>query len=134
VGSLWAPRYVKEARKVVGFRQTRKLRCEIDCELKAGTRDDLQVTLNDGKLQIEASGALPVLDSEKGTPIAVVPMSRDQLFVDCGDHTRLGFSHDEAGKATGLMLNPGPWQISGSRDQDQCSAWASTGPAVRCRG
>jgi hypothetical protein len=58
---------------------------------------------------------LPVLDFEKGAPIAVVPMSRDEFFVDGGDHTRLAFLHDEAGKATGLVLNPGPWQIRGQR-------------------
>ncbi|MBB4367705.1 CubicO group peptidase (beta-lactamase class C family) [Bradyrhizobium sp. cir1] len=76
---------------------------------------DLQLAAKDGKLQVEATGALPVLDFEKGAPIAVVPMSSDAFFVDGGDHTRLAFSHDEAGKATGLVLNPGPWQITGQR-------------------
>jgi CubicO group peptidase (beta-lactamase class C family) len=82
---------------------------------RTGTGTDLQVAVKDGKLQIEASGALPVLDFEKGSPIAVVPMSRDEFFVDGGDHTRLAFLHDEAGKMTGLVLNPGPWQITGQR-------------------
>jgi C-terminal processing protease CtpA/Prc len=82
---------------------------------RAGTGADLQVAAKDGKLQIEASGALPVLDFEKGTPIAVVPMSRDEFFVDGRDHTRLAFLHDDTGKATGLVLNPGPWQIAGQR-------------------
>ena len=82
---------------------------------RAGTGADLQVSARDGKLQIENIGALPVLDFEKGAPIAVVPMSRDEFFVDGGDHTRLAFLHDEAGKATGLVLNPGPWQIAGQR-------------------
>jgi CubicO group peptidase (beta-lactamase class C family) len=75
----------------------------------------LQVAVKDGKLQIEASEALPVLDFEKGTPITVVPMSRDEFFVDGGDHTRLAFLHDEVGKMTGLVLNPGPRQITGQR-------------------
>jgi hypothetical protein len=75
----------------------------------------LQVAVKDGTLQIEASGALPVLDFEKGTPVTVVPMSRDEFFVDGGDHTRLAFLHDEVGKMTGLVLNPGPWQITGQR-------------------
>ena len=82
---------------------------------RAGTGADLQVSVKDGKLQIENIGAQPVLDFEKGAPIAVVPMSRDEFFVDGGDHTRLAFPHDEAGKATGLVLNPGPWQIAGQR-------------------
>ncbi|WGD49986.1 serine hydrolase [Bradyrhizobium sp. CB1650] len=76
---------------------------------------DLQVTAKNGKLQVEASGALPILDFEKGTPVAVVPMSSDEFFVDGGDHTRLAFLHGEVGKATGLVLNPGPWQITGRR-------------------
>jgi hypothetical protein len=82
---------------------------------RAGTGADLQVAVKDGRLQIENVGALPVLDFERGTPIAVVPISRDEFFVDGGDHTRLAFLHDEAGKATGLALNPGPWQITGQR-------------------
>jgi hypothetical protein len=82
---------------------------------KAATGAELQVAASNGKLQIENIGALPVLDFEKGAPITVVPMSRDAFFVDGGDHTRLAFSHDEAGKATGLVLNPGPWQITGHR-------------------
>jgi CubicO group peptidase (beta-lactamase class C family) len=82
---------------------------------KTETGIDLQVAVKDGKLQVEASGALPVLDFEKGTAIAVVPMSRDEFFINGGDHTRLAFLHDDAGKATSLVLNPGPWQITGRR-------------------
>jgi CubicO group peptidase (beta-lactamase class C family) len=82
---------------------------------RTGTGADLQVAVKDGKLQIEASEALPVLDFEKGTPIAVVPMSRDEFFVDGGDHTRLAFLHEDTGEATGLVLNPGPWQVKGQR-------------------
>jgi hypothetical protein len=79
----------------------------------AGT--DLQVALKDGKLQIEGKGALPVLDFEQDAPIAVVPLSRNEFLVDGGDHTRLAFMHDGAGKATSLVLNPGPWEITGHR-------------------
>jgi CubicO group peptidase (beta-lactamase class C family) len=76
---------------------------------------DLRVAIMDGKLQVEASGALPVLDFEKGTPVTLVPMSNDEYFVDSGEHTRLAFLHDEIGKATGMVLNPGRWQITGQR-------------------
>ena len=82
---------------------------------RAGTGADLQVVARDGKLQIENIGASPVLDFEKAMPIAVVPMARDEFFVDGGDHTRLAFLHDEAGKVTGLVLDPGPSQITGQR-------------------
>jgi hypothetical protein len=67
-----------------------------------------------GKLQIDASGA-PILDFEKGAPITVVPMSSNEFFVDGGDHTRMAFLHDRAGKPTDLVLNPGHWQITGQR-------------------
>ena len=68
-----------------------------------------------GKLQIEGRGVLPVLDFEQGAPIAAVPMSSNEFFVDGGDHTHMAFLHDGAGKPTGLVLNPGPWQITGQR-------------------
>jgi CubicO group peptidase (beta-lactamase class C family) len=80
-----------------------------------GAGADLQAAVKDGKLQIEASGGLPVLDFEKGAPIAVVPTSTNEFFVDRGDHTRMAFLPDGAGKPTGLVLNPGPWQITGRR-------------------
>jgi CubicO group peptidase (beta-lactamase class C family) len=75
---------------------------------------DLQVVNKDGQLLIEASGDLPLLDFEKGAAIAVVPMSSNEFFVDGGDHTRLAFLRDGAGPMR-LMLNPGPWQITGQR-------------------
>jgi CubicO group peptidase (beta-lactamase class C family) len=75
---------------------------------------DLQVVTKDGRLLIEASGNLPILDFEKGAAIAVVPMSSNEFFVEGGDHTRLAFLHDGAGPMR-LVLNPGPWQITGQR-------------------
>jgi hypothetical protein len=75
---------------------------------------DLQVVSKDGHLLIEASGDLPLLDFEKGAAIPVVPMSSNEFFVDGGDHTRLAFQRDGAGPMR-LVLNPGPWQITGER-------------------
>jgi C-terminal processing protease CtpA/Prc len=75
---------------------------------------DLQVVNKDGHLLIEASGNLPVLDFEKGAAIPVVPMSNNEFFVDGGDHTRLAFLRDGAAPMR-LVLNPGPWQITGQR-------------------
>jgi CubicO group peptidase (beta-lactamase class C family) len=80
-----------------------------------GAGGDLQIALKDGKLQIESSGALPVLDFEQGAPVAVVPTSSNEFVIDGGDHTRMAFLHDGAGKPTDLVLNPGPWQITGQR-------------------
>jgi CubicO group peptidase (beta-lactamase class C family) len=75
---------------------------------------DLQVVNKDGHLLIEASGDLPVLDFEKGAAIPVVAMSNNEFFVDGGDHSRLAFLRDGAGPMR-LVLNPGPWQITGQR-------------------
>ena len=80
-----------------------------------GAGADLQVAVKDGKLQIEAIGALPILDFEKGAPITVVPTSSNEFFVDGRDHTRLAFLRDGAGPTMRLMLNPGSWQITGQR-------------------
>ena len=80
----------------------------------AGTAADLDVTVRDGRLLIEAGGALPVLDFAKGAPITVVPMSRNEFVVNGEDHTRLAFLRDGAGPMR-LVLNPGPWQITGQR-------------------
>jgi len=55
-----------------------------------------------------------VLDFEKGVALAVVPTSRNAFFVDGGDHTRLAFLRHGAGPMR-LVLNPGPWQITGQR-------------------
>jgi CubicO group peptidase (beta-lactamase class C family) len=74
----------------------------------------LQVVNKDGHLLIEARGDLPVLDFEKGAAIPVVAMSNNEFFVDGGDHTRLAFLRDGAGPMR-LVLNPGPWQITGQR-------------------
>jgi hypothetical protein len=80
-----------------------------------GAGADLQVAIKDGKLWIAVSGALPVLDFEKDTPIAVVPLSSNEFFVDGGDHTRIAFFHDGVGPMMHLVLNPGRWQITGQR-------------------
>jgi CubicO group peptidase (beta-lactamase class C family) len=78
----------------------------------AGT---LQVAVTDGKLRIKASGTLPVLDFDLGAWVAVSAISDKEFFVDGSDQTRLAFERDEAGKPARLVLNPGPWQITGQR-------------------
>jgi CubicO group peptidase (beta-lactamase class C family) len=76
---------------------------------------DLRVAVKDGRLLIESKGALPVLDFELGAPIAAVPMSRNEFVVDGGERTRMAFLNEGTGGPTGLVLNPGPWQITGQR-------------------
>ncbi|HEV2958124.1 MAG TPA: serine hydrolase [Xanthobacteraceae bacterium] len=75
----------------------------------------LQVAVKDGKLFITATGTLPILDFDKGAPVAVTALSENEFFVDGGEHTRLAFERDEAGRPARLVLNPGPWQITGQR-------------------
>ncbi|HXW25297.1 MAG TPA: PDZ domain-containing protein [Xanthobacteraceae bacterium] len=75
----------------------------------------LQVAVKDGRLTIEASRTLPILDFDKGTPVAVIAIAESEFFVDGGDHTRLVFERDEAGRPARIVLNPGPWQITGRR-------------------
>jgi hypothetical protein len=75
---------------------------------------DLQVVNRDGHLLVEASGDLPLLDFEKGAATPVVAMSSNEFFVDGGEHTRLAFQSDGTGPMR-LVLNPGPWQITGQR-------------------
>jgi hypothetical protein len=76
---------------------------------------NLQVAVKDGRLMIEASGELPVLDFDKGAPVAVTAFSENEFFVDGGAHTRLAFERDQAGKPARLVLNRGPSQITGQR-------------------
>jgi CubicO group peptidase (beta-lactamase class C family) len=76
---------------------------------------NLQVAVKDGKLMIEARGALPVLGFTNGAPVALTAISENEFFVGGGDHTRLAFKRDPAGKPARLVLNPGPWQITGER-------------------
>lgn len=81
----------------------------------AGAAADLDVVVKDGRLLVEASGDLPVLDFEKGTPVAVVPTSSNEFVVDRGEHTHLAFQRDGSDPTMRLVLNPGPWQITGQR-------------------
>jgi hypothetical protein len=55
------------------------------------------------------------LDFDRGRPLALRAISASEFYVDGGDHTRLAFIVDGAGKATNAILNPGPWELPGSR-------------------
>jgi hypothetical protein len=73
----------------------------------------LQIQIDAGKLVVEATGPWPLLDFEKGKPVALTAMSDNEFYVDSGDHTRLAFTRDTAGKVSGAVLNPGPWEQKG---------------------
>jgi hypothetical protein len=41
-------------------------------------------------------------------------VSKDEFQIESGDHTRIAFTRDAAGKVTGAVLNPGPWEQRGA--------------------
>lgn len=74
----------------------------------------LQIRVTDGKLVVEAAGAWSVLDFDKGEPTPVAAVSKDEFYVEGGEHTRIGFVRDAAGKVNGAVLNPGPTEQRGT--------------------
>jgi hypothetical protein len=70
----------------------------------------LQVRVEQDKLVAEATGAWPILEFEKGKATPLVTTSSNELSVDDEDHTRIAFVRDAAGRVSGLILNPGPWE------------------------
>jgi CubicO group peptidase (beta-lactamase class C family) len=77
----------------------------------------VQVRVADGKLVVEATGGWSILDFDKGRPTPVAVRSKDEFHVESGDHTRIAFTRDAAGKVTGAVLNPGPWEQRGALAQ-----------------
>ncbi len=76
---------------------------------------ELQVRIDAGKLVVEETGPWPVLDFEKGKPVVVTAASGSEFYVDGGDHTRIAFVRDQAGKVSAAVLNPGQWELKGVR-------------------
>jgi len=70
----------------------------------------LQIRVADSKLVVDATGGWSILDFDKGQPTPVAALSRDEFYVEGGDHTRIAFIRDAAGKVNGAVLNPGPWE------------------------
>jgi CubicO group peptidase (beta-lactamase class C family) len=70
----------------------------------------LRVRVEQGKLVAEATGAWPILEFEKGKATPLVATSSNEFAVDDEDRTRIAFVRDAAGKVSGLILNPGPWE------------------------
>jgi hypothetical protein len=70
----------------------------------------LQVHVEQDRLVAEAIGAWPILEFEKGKATPLVATSANEYIGDDEDHTRIAFVRDAAGKVSGLVLNPGPWE------------------------
>lgn len=74
----------------------------------------LQIRVADGKLVVKATGGWSILDFDKGQPTQVAVFAKDEFRVEGGDHTRIAFVRDAAGKVNGAVLNPGPWEQRGA--------------------
>lgn len=74
----------------------------------------LQIRVADGKLVVKATGGWSILDFDRGEPTPVAVRSRDEFYVQSGDHTRIAFIRDAAGKVNGAVLNPGPFEQRGA--------------------
>ena len=78
-----------------------------------GARLKVQVVNSD--LSVEVVDVWSVLDFEKGKPVSLKPLSPTEFQLDTGEHPRLAFTSDGAGKVSGAILNPGPLQVSGTK-------------------
>jgi hypothetical protein len=70
----------------------------------------LQLRVEQGKLVAEATGVWPILEFERGKATPLVATSSNEFTAADEDHTRIAFARDAAGKVSGLILNPGPWE------------------------
>jgi CubicO group peptidase (beta-lactamase class C family) len=76
----------------------------------------IEVRVEDGALAIVAKGKWAVLDFENGKTVLARPTSNSEFLVDGDDHTRLAFVSDQSGEVSGVVLNPGPWQITAAKE------------------
>src|SRR5262245_26108600 len=84
--------------------------------VREATKAVLEVRVEDGKLVIEAVGGRQIFEFETDKPIAVVPSSDSSLYVDGRYHTQIAFTKDASGRVSGAVLNPGPWEQRGMKD------------------
>jgi CubicO group peptidase (beta-lactamase class C family) len=74
----------------------------------------LQTSVADGKLVVKATGSWSILDFDRGETVSVAARAKDEFEVESGDHTRIAFVRDAAGKINGAVLNPGSWEQRGA--------------------
>jgi hypothetical protein len=104
--------------KIIRQKQTDPLVVAFAREAVPSHSVELQIHVADGKLVVEATGGWSILDFDKGQPTPVAVLSRDEFYVESGDHTRIAFIRDPAGKVNGAVLNPGPWEQRGALAQE----------------
>jgi CubicO group peptidase (beta-lactamase class C family) len=103
--------------KIIRQKQTDPLVVAFAREAVPSHSVELQIRVADGKLVVEATGGWSILDFDKGRPVPVAVLSNGEFHVESGDHTRIAFIRDAAGKVNGAVLNPGPWEQRGALAQ-----------------
>ncbi|TWC05119.1 CubicO group peptidase (beta-lactamase class C family) [Bradyrhizobium macuxiense] len=71
----------------------------------------LQVRVVQDRLVAEAVGMWPILAFEKSKAVPLVAASNSEFSVADDGHTRIAFVRDPVGKVSGLVLDPGPWEL-----------------------
>ncbi len=56
-----------------------------------------------------------MLDFEKGKPVSLKALSPTEFQLEIGEHPRIAFTSDGAGKISGAILNSGPQQVNGTK-------------------
>ncbi|MGJ4943665.1 serine hydrolase [Bradyrhizobium sp. HKCCYLS1011] len=72
----------------------------------------LQLRVEQSRLVAEATGAWPIFEFEKDKVTPLAATSSSEFIADDDDHTRIAFVRDAAGEVSGLILNPGPEQLT----------------------
>jgi hypothetical protein len=65
---------------------------------------------------MEAVGPFPVFDFENGKWTTVLPISKMEFYFDGGDRTRVAFVKNRSGRVSEAILNPGPYEVRGERN------------------
>ena len=56
-----------------------------------------------------------MLDFEKGKPVSLKALSPTEFQLEIGEHPRIAFTSDGAGKISGAILNSWPQQVNGTK-------------------
>jgi L-aminopeptidase/D-esterase-like protein len=76
-------------------------------------RSLLRIRIDGGTLSVQAIGGRQVFDFERAKPLAIIPLSDSEFYVESRHHTRIAFTRDTSGKVSGAVLNPGRWEQKG---------------------
>lgn len=78
-----------------------------------GPNAPVTIATSDGKLS--ANSGVGFFDLRKDEAAPLIPISDSDFYIAGRYHTRLSFTRDAAGRVTGALVDPGPWQQTGVR-------------------